>query len=263
MGAGDMNKIPVSETVTRVLNFATEKLPVILRLTWCPLSLVLLIQLISAYFARNAASAAKMGLGFSFGLFGWSILLALFTIAATSIALVALHRLILFGDEKPGQYVYLSFGKTELLFVGLPVLTYIVMTVLFLVAALVSPWLTFLIALGLVFLFVRMFAIFPIIVVERRCDFEQAWELGRGNVLRFIGLSLVVFVPVMLVVAIVAWLAGMVSAGTGSIGLMLVVKLVLQFVVSIISTALGVGILSYSYKAVKGLPADATLRPGA
>jgi len=261
-----MNKIPVMDTAGRVWNFATNELPTIFRLTWCPLSLVLLIQLISTYFIFRAVGVGQQG---SLGAVIMPIVMMFFVMVATTVAVVALHRLILFGDDKPGHYVYLSFGKTEFLFVALPVAIYFVMFIVIVVTALISQWLTGLVGLAAVFVIFRVFLIFPIIVVEGRYDFEQAWDLGRGNVLRFVGLFLIVFLPILVVMVIIGVIVGALIPNTfdprtfqPAFGPRIVFDLAFQFVASIVSTALGVGVLSYSYKAAKGLAPDATLRPG-
>jgi hypothetical protein len=264
-----MNKVAVMPTASLVWSFATERFGTILRLTWCSLSLVLLVQFVASYFIHGAVFDAKTGVILGYGFFIWSMALGFFTTVATTIAIVALHRLILFGDDKAGQYVYLSFGRTEFLFVALPIMAYIVMIILFVVTALITPFLSSLVTLGVSFLFLRMFLIFPIIVVEGRYDFEQAWELGRGNIWRFIGLGLVVFLPVLVVMLIVGFFTGAFSfpdpenIGARPIfGPRMIFDLAWQFVVSIISTSLGVGVLSYSYKAVKGLPPNAPIEAG-
>ena len=49
----------------------------------------------------------------------------LFQFVLTTIVAVALHRIILLGERKPGQFIYLAFGKAELIFILLPVVGFI------------------------------------------------------------------------------------------------------------------------------------------
>ena len=83
---------------------------------------------------------------------------------------------------------------------------------------------------------------------------------GPWQIWRFIGLSLVVFLPVFIIALIVGFFTGAFSfpdpdsiGARPAFGPRMIFDLVWQFVLSIVSTSLGVGVLSYSYKTVKGL----------
>ena len=271
--------------------FLLHEAGTILRLSWFPILVVTIIQ----YFAARAQFAAMRSAleagdiralsGFS-PTWHWQILGGLVAILGTAIVAVALHRVILFGDRRPSHYIHLAFGRIEMLFALLPVVVLLPIALLAFVvfgltgAAAPTPggaaWAIIFIGyllLWAVFIFaaVRLAIIFPVTVIEGRYDFGQAWSLTRGNFWRIVGLWIVVFIPLLIVVAVMAFVItppfppASVSGKGGKNELIaifeqiesrLFVQTIFSFVWSIVGGALAVAVLSYSYKALRGLQPD-------
>ncbi len=220
----------------------------------------------------------------------------------TAIVAVALHRVILFGDRRPGQYFYLAFGRVEWLFFLLPIIAFVAIGIfaligiaLFVLGVMSLGNITLIkgvVSLGIAaitilttYVFVRFSLLFPIAVVERRYDFGQAWSMTHWNFWRMVGVWIVGLAIPLIILQIIAvaivyfiFMAGMPvepNAATSPPGLGTLspafstfaalsrpgpIGLVLNYVMSIIGGALGVGILSYSYKALTGRAPDDVLR---
>lgn len=193
--------------------------------------------------------------------------------ALVGFAAAALHRMVLFGQHHPR----LSAGPIDLRFVGLSVAAVIAYGVLAAVyfwaifgsvqdktspAAALPIIIAYLVILIISLRFVQMF---PIVVAEGRISFARSWELTRGNWGAIFFTYLLAFLPF--------FFAGMVSmflvVGTGvfsSIGQdgaamlkmlqatrdTLLPMAVLNFVLYVLSTALGVALLSFGYKKLNG-----------
>jgi hypothetical protein len=279
-----LHTLPVFATAREVYAFLWRETGAILRLSWFPVLLMTVVgyfvlrarmnsyrEIFSAGDVAAAAAASSAATSYSF----WDLTNDLVQIAGAAIVAVALHRVILFNDRQPGVFINFNLGKVEGLFILLPVLLSAGI-VLFAsaIGALfegVGPG-----ALGLAvaclvapvfFLVVRYSLVFPIAVVERRYNFRAAWALSRGNFWRLVGLWLVVAVPVLMVfflmqgalmsgVLLDPGSAGDVSASIDRFEAALMRTLVLSFPASIIFGALGVGVLSYSYKVLTGRRPD-------
>jgi hypothetical protein len=286
-----LHRLPVFATAGRAFQFLLHEAGTILRLSWFPLLFVAIIQyfMLRSHFAamRSALEAGGPAAlsGFS-SMWQWQIANAVVTILGSAVVAVALHRVILLGDRKPGRYLYAAFGKVEMLFSLLPIIVIVPFTV---VAALVfglsaafvprslAALTVFLFVLAwsaLIFVAIRLELILPITVLERRYDFTQAWSLTRGNFWRIVGLWLVVLIPVALV-------AGTISIVTSPFGALvptpksatdlismydaiesrLLIQSVFGYVWSIVGGALGVAVLSYTYKALSGVDPEAVWTP--
>jgi hypothetical protein len=277
-----MRKLPVFATAGRAYGFLLREFATILRLAWFPTLVVVIVQ----YFATRALYAAMRSMIEAGNIAGasalatvspWQIVSVVALLLGTAIVAVALHRVILFGDRRPGRFIHLAVGKVELLFALLPIAFYLATAGIFLSGALVaslSAAPTFVALLGVsavvafFFLAIRLLLIFPVTVVERRYDFSQTWALTRGNFWRILGLWIVVFVPILIVLAVVQFLIGgnVLPASTpmevfDRIEALLIPTLVMTFVSIIVQGALGVGVLSYSYKALSGLAPDEVVSP--
>ena len=248
-------KLPVFETAAAAYLFAWYEFATIVRLSWFPL----LLASLAGYFATRTLTV---------------IATHLMSIAAWAVIAAALHRVILFGDRARGTWLNLRFGKVEALFALPPLLGVLLLIVL---DALGVPleWhftgVPALIAGGVMavvlFFSARFSLIFPIAVMERRFDFAQAWALSEGNVLRMIAVWLIVTTPAYAVVsameslllAVLKFVPGAPAADQfeGS----LLQLFLLTYPTSIVIGALCVGILSFSYKALAGFPAEAVLKP--
>ena len=275
-----MHTLPVFAIAREVYAFLWRERGAILRLSWFPLLLVTVVAFfavrakIESYreiFSSGDVAKAAAAAGYSY----WDLTNDLVQIAGTAIVAVALHRVILFNDRQPGIFINFNFGKVEGLFVLLPVAfsagVMLLATALGALFEGVGPGAfglaVFCLLAPAVFLIVRYALVFPIAVVERRYNFPAAWALSRGNFWRLVGLWLVVALPVLVFFFLIqgALMSG-VSLSAGSAADMaaaidrfesvLMQTLVLSFPASIIFGALGVGVLSYSYKALTGRRPD-------
>ena len=285
-----MHKLPVFATAGLAYQFLLREAGTILRLSWFPLLIVTIIQYFAmrAQFAamRSAFESGNIGaLNMNFPMWQWQIANIVVALLGSAIVAVALHRVILLGDRKPGRFLYVAFGKVELLFALLPIILMVpIIVVSFLAFGLgltllpkSASWVAFvglfLMWVGAVFVFVRLALVLPLAVLEGRYNFSQSWSLTRGNFWRLVGLWLVVLIPLLIILAIFSALtspfAGLgTAASTKSISAMfeqldsfLLVQSIFGFVWAIVVGALGVAVLSYSYKALSGLSPDAVWTP--
>jgi hypothetical protein len=298
---GDMQKIHVSATAGRAYGFLFREFGTILRLSWLPLLLVILVQY-SALIVFEPVEPERTKPGASpfaifaeiIGLIGPGGMLGLFAgIIGTAIVAVALHRVILFGERRHGHFFYLSFGRTEWLFMVVFVVFGLVIVLLFLASMMFSPMLlslapprparsfllTMLILLlpilllfaAVMYLWIRFSLIFPVTVIEGRADLAQVQTITRGHFWRLFGVWLIVMGPVFLASLFLQWLD---AFGFGLPGTEMTAEYVddvpallrssvLQFVLTLVSGALSVAVLSYSYKALKGHDLDEVLEPQA
>lgn len=286
-----MYKLPVFATVSRAYAFLVNEFGTILRLSWLPLLLTTIVQYFAARATYDAALAAleARDLAATSGPRFWELLSGLIGVAGTAVVAVALHRVILFGDRKPGQNYYLAFGRIEALFVILPVavgLFFLFMSVFFSAAETGA----FMAALSLFLIFaffyamVRLSLIFPLVVAEGRYNFGRAWMLSRGNFWRLLASWLIAFIPLFGAFFVLATTLG----GLRGVGAMFeatqasdpelaalraavetaeaaatLPMLLLGFAFSIVSGAVGVAILSYAYKYLTGTAPDSLLTPPA
>jgi hypothetical protein len=269
-----MPEFRVFAAAGQAYGFLLREFVTILRLTWLPLLLSVVIQnfvtiTVLPEVIQGPGSTTAV-LSSPAGLFGWAVIWIAF-LAGTAIAAVALHRVILFGERRPGQFVYLRFGRAEWLFAAVWLAAAAVIGATFLIGAFFVPlWLALplflLLVAAVIYLFIRISPIFPIAVVAGRLDFEQALGLSRGRFWRLFALWLVVMMPAAIVFAAIQHLVVFGSLAIDYERLMigmdtpLLVKItILQVLSAILFTALGVAILSYSYKALTGKAADETL----
>lgn len=273
LGGGDVQEFRVLATAGEAYRFLFRELGTILRLCWLPLLLVTVIQIVAtilligqhdlfddtfAFFTSPAALA------------GWTIRVFV-SVIGTSIAAVALHRVILFGEYHSGQFAYLHFGRTEWLFMLLPLAFYAVVAAMTL-ALFLPVWIfavLFPLSLAIIYLITRFSLIFPVTVMKGRYDFDEVRAVSRGRFWRLFVLWLLVLLPAAFVYSA---LQRLVTFGALSVDpdLMahividtptLIAMSVLQWIAKIIFVALGVAALSYAYKALTGRFADEILTP--
>jgi hypothetical protein len=284
-----LHKLPVVETAGRACQFVLRDAGTILRLSWFPLLVVTIVQ----YFAMRAQFSA-MRSAFESGnvnalntfspLWHWQIVNAIATFVGTAIVAVALHRVILLGDRKPGRWIHIAFGKVELLFTLLPIIFLVPVLIaavlivglsaavlpksagVLVFVALVVKW------AGLIFIFLRLELVLPLAVIEGRYNFTESWSLTRGNFWRIVGLWLLVLIPFALVAALISAatspFAGLSAGQPKTIAAiferfesLLLVQSAFGFVWSVVGGALSVAVLSYSYKALSGIDPDAVWTP--
>jgi hypothetical protein len=186
-----------------------------------------------------------------------------------ALAAAALHRMILFGDRSAGLRlgpIETKFMLTSLLFgltlgilqaaqsyflagqlerPGSPVMAAgFLFNILYLVAAVFS---------------VRFLQMFPIVVAEGRIDPARSWTLTSGNWWNIVGTYFFAYLPLFAIVVVSIFIEGVPDTSPAAIRANLEaglqfdpVGLAIGFVVGIISTAIGVGLLSFGYKQLNG-----------
>lgn len=269
-----MNKLPVFKTVGQVFGFVIERrFFTLLRLIWFPSLLSVIVSLgptIYQYQTLGPEPAPQM----IWTLFAdptYQLLFAVNIIGSfvlSAIIAVCVHRMIFFGDTRPGTFFYLRLTGDE----GRYILAFVLYTLMItLVIALpigghfafvisqgaafdprdpaamqgiiLDPrtWIAY--GLGLFFallVLTRFGLVFPIVVAEGRLSFARSWELTRGNFWRLIGFwivtTILAVILIMIIVAIFAFAAvamlGAVMLGGETIGAFGVILFAVPLVVT-------------------------------
>jgi len=241
-----MNKLPVFRTFGHAVGFTFANFFTIFRLAWLPFAALLIAMFALGLFAADIMTAGPLGkpmvdpftIGEHIAQFVFLevtlILLQAIVIAAVA---VSVHRVILFGDRRPGAYFNFAFGKTEFLYLTMGVLTAFI--VIAIMGAVLTPA-VFLAAHGdfaaffarfedwpanmpdlaasgalapimvayslgwlLVVYFMLRLAVWPpAVVATGRLSPAEAWRLTHGNVWRLIALFLLVSITLWLVVGL-------------------------------------------------------------
>jgi hypothetical protein len=278
-----MHRIPVFATIANAYRFVVRDFATIFRLSWFLLLIAILLQ----YFATQALyqhvidavnEQRKLDL-LTVSALRYGALFVQFIVGL--IVAVALHRVLLFGDRKPGRAVYLAFGKIETIFVLLPLL---ILLLSVLPGALLGGFVGFGRALitggsespvallavvqllgGAIAFFVaiRLSLLFPLAVAERRIMLREGWRLGRGNFWRLLGVFVLGVLPPLVVIGFVTVLLNPapVSENASAQEVLryfeemldaLPILTVFNLVAAVIVGALGVGLLCYAFKAASG-----------
>jgi hypothetical protein len=165
------------------------------------------------------------------------VVIAILQLIATAAVAVAIHRVILFGDRKPGHYFTFSFSRTELLYsfmaivtvlITLAIMASIFVPVFYIVthgdfagffaqfknwpinapSTLVGDQFSVLVPayligwLVVVYFMLRLAVWPPAVVATNRFALGEAWSLTRGNVLRLFGMFLLTVITIWLVVVL-------------------------------------------------------------
>jgi hypothetical protein len=218
-----MNKIPVFDTVSRSYGFLLGEFGTVARLAWAPLLLGAGVSYIYGGAAMDAAieattnsnpaaAAAYAPVQFLIGIVGF---------VTGIIAEVALLRVIVFGDRKPGLFVYLWLGGSEFRLILVTLLLAVAIVagavglglVLGILAALSAavPVMGVVLVLAMLGVFVaiiwaalRLTLIAPIVVAENSLGVERSWALMRGNALRMLAVLFLTFAPLAIVAFVVS-----------------------------------------------------------
>jgi len=295
-GTAPRHDLPVLPTVTAAYRLLAREFGTIVRLSWATLLVVALVQYLIAQtvLADMAAELASGDVGAPAAIGrhpAWLALKMTADMVGTAIVAVAIHELILFGDRKSGQYFHIAFGKRETLFVLLALALGIVVVVF--ATVVISPFgeptaglapfvatLAFFIA---IYLSIRLWPILPIIVVEGRLDFTGAWVLTRRKFWSLLAVAVLGTIPIGIVALAIDSLwpsfdslmdtitglresrPGLAVAATAVRRAQdwLLVRAFLDFVTSIVYTAIAVALVSYSYKALTGRAPEDVLTPKA
>lgn len=211
-----MGKIPVFSTVTRAYDFLLGEFLTIVRLAWAP---YLAAGAVSYYFGGQvfdaALEAAKNPSAMN-AVMPANFIIGLISFVTSVMVTVALLRVVLYGDRKPGLMVYLWLGAAEFRLIVVSILLVIaflaggigVGLVLALLAAIAAavPVLSVLLGIGMIVLFfvaiwvvLKLTLIAPVIVAEKNLGVERSWELMKGNALRMFFVLILTFVPIAIV----------------------------------------------------------------
>jgi hypothetical protein len=310
-----MHRLPVVATYANVMRFAFGRFFTTLRLTWLPILLLL-----AAIIGHVAVQLYSMGLRFDMTgaepptlapgdismMFASQFALFVLQLIAMSAVAVAIHRVILFGDTKPGVWFNFPFGATEMRFLGMGlmfammvigVILLIVAPVLLLIskgdivgffsgfgdkdqmealirsgaffglmAAYMAGWIVVL------FLMVRLAVWPPSIVATGSLSPAEPWRLTRGNFWNLIGLFILTGATIYAImipfgIAFASFVAvNLVDAASSGekiqpeqiFGLMKTAApfaIAFYFLFIVFITGVTVAVLSYAYKALKGIDA--------
>ena len=291
-----MPDLPVLATAGEAYRFLGRELPTIVRLSWATLIVVILAQTLIArtVFAEMGALQAR-GDVVAAATAGrhptWLGLKSGIEMIGTGVVAVAIHRLILFGERRDGQYVPFAFGRREALFVLLG-LAFGAVSVLFATIVIspigrptagLAPFAAALAFVVAIYLSIRLWPILPMIVVEPRLDVAGAWQLTRGRFWSLLALGLVGTIPLGIVVMVIDSIwpsfdslmdtitsarervppATTAAAAVRRAQNWLFARALLDLVVMVAYTALMAALASYAYKALTGRsPDDRVIPPG-
>jgi len=186
-------------------------------------------------------------------LFGSLLIFALALASSASIA-VAWHRYGLLGDQ-PGL-IHLTFGKIEAIFLAKSIMLGLLVGILalfigFLGAAVSVPVITGVIAvLAMIFLvptFMRLSLILPATAVERPIGLGEAYRVSEGLGWRMFFATLVLSLPFAVVTLLLQMLITQAAGGLPVI-LIQLKALILNVLLQIIVTVLGLSVLTSGYR---------------
>lgn len=215
-----MNKVPVVATVSRAYGFLLGEIGTILRLVWAPLLIGAGLSYLYGGQALDASIAGRDDPSAAFAQAPQQFLIAIVAFVTSIMASVALLRVVVFGDRKPGLFVYLWLGAAELKLILVSVLLLIafiaamfgvglVFALLGVLAAAVPVLSVVLMAAIAALIFaaiwvpLRLSLIAPVVVAENNLGVERSWALTKGSALRLLFVFLLTFLPYFLV----AWIA--------------------------------------------------------
>ena len=217
-----MNKIPVFGTVSRAYGFLLGEFGTIFRLAWAPLLIGAALNFYYGGAAVDAAINAKTDPAAVLAQGPANFLIGIAGFVLGVMVLVALLRIVIYGDRKPGLFVYLWFGVAEarlvavyfLLLIALIALMFAGMLVFGVLAALATaiPVLGIVVGIGafvavlaFFWMILRLTLIPAVVVAEKSLGVERSWELMKGNALRLFAVILLVFLPFALLTSGVAF----------------------------------------------------------
>lgn len=216
-----MAKIPVLTTVSRAYGFLLGEFGTILRLAWAPLAVGAAASYFYGGMVVDAAIESTKDPSRAMQYMGVNFLLTVVSFVAVVMAIVALLRVVILGDRKPGLFVYLWLGGAEVrliivyaLLLVAAIAAFVATGLVFALLAALSAAIPALSVLLVVGLFALMFAVIwaalrlslvpPVVVAENSLGVERSWELSRGNALRLLGVMVLTFLPYAIVATLVA-----------------------------------------------------------
>ncbi len=214
-----MSKLPIMATVSRAYGFLLGEFGTIIRLVWAPL---LIGVVLSFNFSGAALDAAIKGDEAALaGQTPGQVLISIVAGLGSVMALVALLRVVIFGDRAPGLWVYLWLGQAELRLVVVALLLFVAAIAAGLAAAIVLSFLavlanavpgmglllTAIVLVGIPALLIwaaaRLSLVPSVVVAENNLGVERSWQLMGGNALAMIAVALLTFGPFTIVSGLV------------------------------------------------------------
>ncbi|MCE9521315.1 MAG: hypothetical protein K8S25_02635 [Alphaproteobacteria bacterium] len=209
-------------TVSLAYGFLLGEFVTILRLVWGPLllgsgaSYLFGGQAIDAMVAAGVNGDAGRGAEYA----PIQFLIMIIGFVTGLMASVVLLQVVIFGDRKPGLYVYLWLGAAELRLVLVTLLLVVAVAAGTAVSAVVFGTLGALaiaipvvsvvfffaaiaFAGGVIWAALRLSLIWPVVVAEGNLGVERSWQITPGNALRLLGVFVLTFGPYFLMTLMV------------------------------------------------------------
>ena len=280
--------LPVFATVATAYRFLLREIATVIRLAWFPFLVVAIVQYFAAEamldgLAVDGAATAGQTIASPYDFVEWIVQVVVLAIVG-----VSLYRLILFGDRKPGQYIAFAFGRSEVLFIVLQVIVFAGFLLVGLAWAIAfgnpevaltgwsaaSPILIVVLnVVVLVYLLTRFSLVYPIVLAENRLDFLRSLEMTRGQFWRLLAVFVLGLLPLTLLIGGLEagfWLLVVNDVSSRELpsdqaiaitkGL-IVYQVSIFYVGAILASGLTAALLSYAYKALRGLRPDDLLTP--
>jgi hypothetical protein len=211
-----VKKLPVLTILSRTLGFLLGDLPTILRLSWLPLAIAAGVSFYLGGQAIDAVVAAKSNPSAAANATQGNFLAVMVSFVMNASVVVALMRVVLYGDRKPGWPAWIWLGVTE----GRFILVYILLIVaavagmigtalifsFLLAVAMQVAGLELIVALaanglwiGAIWIMVKLYVVPAVVVAEQTLGVERAWALMRGNAFRMFIILLVTYVPLAII----------------------------------------------------------------
>jgi hypothetical protein len=211
-----MSKIPVIGTVSRAYGFLLGEFGTIIRLAWAPLLVGSGLSYLFGGQAIDASIAGQSDPAAALQQAPQQFLIGVVSFVAGVMAMVALLRVVIFGDRKPGLFVYLWLGGAELRLILVTILLVIAFIaamlgvglafgILAAIAAAAAPLALLLpiaalaILIAAIWVPLRLSLIGPVVVGENNLGVERSWALTKGNALRMLGVLLLTYLPYVIV----------------------------------------------------------------
>jgi hypothetical protein len=216
--------------------------------TWFVLQflLMLLLQFTIGSGDRQAENPSAVAL--------FALVVMVFSMVASASISVAWHRFGLFG-ERPG-IIHLKFGSLELRFVlKMLLLAVILMAVWFVVLLIhtligvpaVSAVVAILVFIFSIPAFFRLSLILPAAAVERPISLSEAYEMSEGMGWQLFLATFLLSLPFVLGGALLEFVVGLAASGLPLLLLQIKV-MILNLLVQIIVTVLGISVLTAGYR---------------
>lgn len=207
--------LPIFLITGRAVWFVARNAFTLFRLSWLPIVLLMAAAYAMAYGVAHVSPGMQLKEMFETDVFAAAMLTdVLLQGLAFSVIAVAVHRIVLFDDRKPGQYFAFPFGATEFIYVLMGAMTIVALLVPILFANVAvemllawtgvsrgaltenPPVLAAAAVLGLttyiafIWLSLRLMLWPPAVVANNKLSLGEAWRLSRGNVFALLALAI-------------------------------------------------------------------------